>query len=125
MRKDRADAAEELGDGDDVVALCLGAVDPLQRCGANLRGRGHATRAERGARAGGSNARGARSAGVSKRRVRNKASGVFVCVDGWMRPIGTGRPNALNRALLKENLLGHILRTIYFSHQNIYGVIIN
>jgi hypothetical protein len=49
MRKDRADAAEELGDEDDVVALCLGAVDPLQRCGANLRGRGHAARAERGA----------------------------------------------------------------------------
>jgi hypothetical protein len=93
VRKDRADTAEELGDGDDVVALRLGAIDPLQRRGANLRGRGCAARAERGARAGGSNARGARSAGVSERCVWSKASGAFICVDSCMRPIGRGRPN--------------------------------
>jgi hypothetical protein len=33
VRKDRADAAEELGDKDGDVALRLGAVDPLQRTG--------------------------------------------------------------------------------------------
>jgi hypothetical protein len=40
VRKDRANAAEELGDEDGGVALRLGTVDPLQRCGANLRKRG-------------------------------------------------------------------------------------
>ena len=54
MSKDRANAAEELGDEDGGVALRLGAVDPLQRRGANMRGRGREreARAERGPRAG-------------------------------------------------------------------------
>jgi hypothetical protein len=43
VRKDRGNAAEELGNEDSGVALHLGVIDPLWRCGANLQGRGRAT----------------------------------------------------------------------------------
>jgi hypothetical protein len=36
VRKDRANAAEEPGDENGGVALCLDVVDPLQQHGANL-----------------------------------------------------------------------------------------
>jgi hypothetical protein len=59
MRKGRADGAEDLGDKDGGVALRFGVVDPLHRCGANLRGQERAALAEQGARAGASDACGA------------------------------------------------------------------
>jgi hypothetical protein len=83
MRKGRADAAEDLGDKDGGVALRFGVVDPLHRCGANLRGQERAALAEQGARAGASDACGA------------LRTDLFVCVDGSMRLMGTGHPNAL------------------------------
>ena len=36
VRKDKADAIEEIGDEDGGVAMRLGAVDPLQQRGANM-----------------------------------------------------------------------------------------
>jgi hypothetical protein len=63
VRKGRADSAKELGDEDGGVALRLGAIDPLQRRGVNLHGRGRAARA------------GARCAGRSERRLRSETRG--------------------------------------------------
>jgi hypothetical protein len=62
MRKERADAAEELGDEDGGMALRLGIVDPLpQQHGANLCGPGRAAWA------------GASSAGGSARHLGSEA----------------------------------------------------
>jgi hypothetical protein len=62
MMKDRADAAEELGDEDGGVALRLGIVDPLlHQRGANLCGPGRAAWA------------GASSAGGNERHLGSEA----------------------------------------------------